>query len=176
MGWFSWARRTRPAPGRRQGTQGGPYAPPSDHGHLPTPLSADRLRAWFTANAYSSFTDADGDIGGIWQGRLFFFFLFGEHQEILQVRGQWHREAAIERLPELLDLCNEWNADRVWPKAYLRVRDDGRVHAVCEVSTDLEHGVTDDQLGQLLHCGITSAGAFFDDLDERYPDPVGSPP
>lgn len=144
--------------------------------HLPSPLSTDRLRAWFATQGYACFTDADGDVGGLWRGRLFYFFLFGEHHEILQVRGQWNREFSIERLGEVLDLCNEWNAERVWPKAYVRVRDDGMVHAVCEVATDLEAGVTEDQLGQLLHCGLSSAAAFFDDLDERYPDPAASAP
>ncbi|HWS58833.1 MAG TPA: YbjN domain-containing protein [Actinotalea sp.] len=193
MGLFSWARRGRPsaasssdssAPGWDGvpigGLLGAPdrRAPAQDPASttMPTAMSTDRLRGWFARHGYACFTDADGDVGGLWRGRLFYFFLFGEHHEILQVRGQWNREFAIERMAELLDLCNEWNAERVWPKAYVRVRDDGMVHAVCEVATDLEHGVTEDQLGQLLHCGLTSASAFFDELDDRYPDPAASAP
>lgn len=188
MGLFSWARRGRPSGSSEDGWDGGPVsgllggpdrtAPvqASVPAHLPTPLSADRLRTWFATHGYACFTDADGDVGGLWRGRLFYFFLFGDRREILQVRGQWNREFAIERLPELLELCNEWNADRVWPKAYLRVRDDGMVHAICEVATDLEHGATDDQLGQLLHCGLTSASVFFDGLDDLYPDPASAAP
>src|SRR3712207_7234969 len=60
-----------------------------------------------------------GDLGGLWRGRLFYFFMFGDRSEILQVRGQWNREASIERLEEVLEACNEWNADRIWPKAYV---------------------------------------------------------
>lgn len=143
---------------------------------MPTPLTADRLRTWFTRHGYTFFVDNENDVGGLWRGRLFYFFLFGEEGEILQVRGQWNREFAIERLTEVLELCNEWNAERIWPKAYLRVRDDGMVHAVCEVATDLEHGATDDQLGQLLHCGLSSANTFFDALDDMFPDPAASAP
>src|SRR3712207_9526794 len=84
-----------------------------------------------------------GDLGGLWRGRLFYFFMFGDRSEILQVRGQWKREASIERLEEGLEACNEWNADRIWPKAYVRVRDNGMGHVIAEVATDLEHGVTD---------------------------------
>ena len=89
------------------------------------------------------------------------------------MRGQWHREVAIERLEEVLDVCNEWNADRIWPKAYVRVRDNGLVHVVSEVATDLEHGATDAQLSQMLFCGLSTGSMFFDALDERYPDPAG---
>jgi hypothetical protein len=143
---------------------------------VPTPVTPARVAEWFSNHEFSYFVDNDGDLGGLWRGRLFYFFLFGEHSEILQVRGQWHREVAIERLEEVLDVCNEWNADRIWPKAYVRVRDNGMVHVVAEVATDLEHGVTDDQLNQLLFCGLSTGSMFFDALDELYPDPAGVAP
>lgn len=147
-----------------------------DEGGVPTPVTPGRIAAWMTENQFSYFVDSDGDLGGLWRGRLFYFFLFGEQSEILQIRGQWHREVAIERLEEVLDLCNEWNADRIWPKAYVRVRDNGRVHVVSEVATDLEHGATDEQLSQMLYCGLSTGNMFFDSLDERYPDPAGVAP
>ena len=143
---------------------------------LPPDVTPARIAAWMTNNQFSYFVDNDGDLGGLWRGRLFYFFLFGEKSEILQVRGQWHREVAIERLEEVLDVCNEWNADRIWPKAYVRVRDNGRVHVVSEVATDLEHGATDSQLSQMLFCGLSTGSMFFDALDERYPDPAGVAP
>ncbi|MBC7291000.1 MAG: YbjN domain-containing protein [Actinotalea sp.] len=143
---------------------------------VPIPLAPTRLTDWFTAHGHTYFVDSDGDVGGLWRGRLFYFFCFGERSEILQVRGQWNREFAIERLTEVLEICNTWNTDRLWPKAYVRVRDDGMVHVTCEVATDLEHGVTDEQLGQLLLCGLSSASAFFDELDELYPDPAAEAP
>ena len=191
MGFFSWVRRVRDVtpelsgsgtsgrplggllggPARDAPAQGGAAEP-----DVPTPLTNERLGAWFTRHGYRYFVDDEGDVGGVWRGRLFYFFLFGEHQEILQVRGQWNREFAIERLPDVLEICNEWNADRIWPKAYVRVRDDGMVHMTCEVATDLEHGVTDAQLGQLLHCGVSATSSFFDTLDEMFPDPAATAP
>jgi hypothetical protein len=143
---------------------------------VPAPVSPARIAAWMTANGFSYFVDSDGDLGGMWRGRLFYFFLFGEHSEILQVRGQWQREVTIERMTEILDICNEWNAERIWPKAYVRVRDNGRVHVVSEVAIDLEHGATDAQLHQALFCGLSTGSMFFDSLEERYPDPVGVAP
>ena len=143
---------------------------------VPSPLTIARIVAWFEANQFSYFVDNDGDIGGLWRGRLFYFFLFGDQSEILQVRGQWNREVAIERLEAVLEACNEWNADRIWPKAYVRVRDNGMVHVIAEVATDLEHGVTDAQLGQLLNCGLSTANVMFDTLDGLYPDPAAVAP
>ncbi|RYV52453.1 YbjN domain-containing protein [Pengzhenrongella frigida] len=143
---------------------------------VPTPLSVARIIAWFEEHEFSYFLDNDGDLGGLWRGRLFYFFLFGEDSEILQIRGQWNREAAIERLEVVLEACNEWNADRIWPKAYVRVRDNGMVHVISEVATDLEDGVTDAQLGQLLNCGLSTGNMLFDAIDELFPDPAAAAP
>jgi len=143
---------------------------------VPTPVTPARITAWFRRNELSYFVDNDGDLGGLWRGRLYYFFLFGDESEILQIRGQWHREVAIERLEEVLNACNEWNAERIWPKAYVRVRDNGMVHVIAEIATDLEHGVTDDQLNQLLFCGLSTGSMFFDSIDELYPDPAAMAP
>ena len=143
---------------------------------MPWPLSIARIVDWFEENGFSYFIDNDGDLGGLWRGRLFYFFMFGDRSEILQVRGQWNREVSIERLEEVLEACNEWNADRIWPKAYVRVRDNGMVHVISEVATDLEHGVTDAQLAQLLHCGLSTGSMLFDAIDEMYPDPAAAAP
>ena len=156
---------------------GRPGAPPQDDDpDVPWPLGIARIVDWFEDNGFSYFIDNDGDLGGLWRGRLFYFFMFGESSEILQVRGQWNREVSIERLEEVLEACNEWNADRIWPKAYVRVRDNGMVHVISEVATDLEHGVTDAQLDQLLHCGLSTGSMFFDAIDEMYPDPAAAAP
>jgi hypothetical protein len=155
---------------------GAPAQSPDDADDVPWPLSIARIVEWFEENGFSYFIDNDGDLGGLWRGRLFYFFLFGERSEILQVRGQWNREVSIERLEEVLEACNEWNADRIWPKAYVRVRDNGMVHIISEVATDLEHGATDAQLGQLLHCGLSTGSMLFDAIDDLYPDPAGQAP
>lgn len=140
------------------------------------PLARNRITTWLQVNGYAHFVDHEGDVGGLWRGRLFHFLLLGEQEEILQVRGQWNREAAIERLGEVLETCNTWNRERIWPKTYARVRDDGMICVVAEESVDLEPGVTDEQLSQLLHCGLSTGSMFFDTLDERFPDPVASAP
>ncbi len=140
------------------------------------PITRARIGAWCLDAGYHYFVDNDGDLGGLWRNRLFYFFLFGEAEEILQIRGQWNRQATIDRLEEVLDVCNAWNEEKVWPKAYVRVRDDGAVQVMCEVATDLEHGVDDAQLAVLLRCGLETGNLFLDSLDALYPDPAEARP
>jgi hypothetical protein len=168
------ARRLGEEAGVLTGPAGTP--PQDDDPDVPWPLSIARIVDWFEENGFSYFIDNDGDLGGLWRGRLFYFFMFGDRSEILQVRGQWNREVSIERLEEVLEACNEWNADRIWPKAYVRVRDNGMIHIISEVATDLEHGASDAQLAQLLHCGLSTGSMLFDAIDEMYPDPAAATP
>lgn len=141
-----------------------------------TPVTRARVIEWISDYGYSYFIDSDGDVGGLWHSRLFYFLIFGARTEILQVRGQWNREISIERIEEVLDFCNEWNTDRIWPKAYFRVRDNGMIQVYGEVSVDLEHGATDDQLDRLLACGLSTSAMMFDALDALYPDPAKAAP
>lgn len=142
----------------------------------PRPLSTERLTERLASLRYHYFVDSEGDVGGLWHGRLFHFYLFGDRQQVLQVRGRWNRRIAIERLGETLALCDRWNRELVWPKCYVRVLDDGYVHVMAEVSTPLGSGVTDAQLATHIQNGLTHARAVFDALDERFPDPAARPP
>ena len=147
----------------------------SDPALFPRPLSRERIASWLQNNGFHYFVDVDGDVGGLWHSRVYFFFLFGDHKEIIQVRGQWNREIAIDRIEEVLEFCNEWNSDMVWPKAYIRIPDSGMIQVCAEVSADFEQGITDEQLAVQLMAALGSQSHFFDGLDGLYPDPAGSP-
>jgi hypothetical protein len=143
---------------------------------VPRPLTVDRIAATLRAVGYHYFVDSEGDVGGVWHGRLFHFFLIGEDRQIFQVRGRWNRRVSIERLPEVLALCDRWNRDLLWPKCYVRVQDDGFVHVVGEISTPFAAGATDAQLTTCVQNGLAYSGAVFDALDRHYPDPAESAP
>lgn len=149
-------------------------ATPSTDGDLEpaAALSRDRVTDWLESSGFSYFIDSEGDVGGLWHGWLFYFLVLGERSDVLQVRGQWHRDLTIERLEEILEVCNEWNAERIWPKTYVRVRDDGSVVVCAEVTADVGSELTAPQLGQLLECGLSTSAMFFEHLDHRYPDPL----
>lgn len=143
---------------------------------LPRPVSRGRIEEWCAREDFTFFVDSEGDLGGFWNNRLYYFLVFGERHEVLQVRARWNREVNIERLEEILDLCNAWNAERVWPKAYVRVLDNGTINVMAESSHDLEHGATDAQLSRLLSCAIGTGTLFFDEVDRLYPDPAAEAP
>lgn len=138
----------------------------------PTKVTHERLKAWLEDAGFAYFTDSDGDLGGIWHNRIFYLLALGANAEVLQVRGQWHREARLDHLSAILEVCNTWNGERIWPKSYARVRDDGTVVACTDLTIDVEHGATDAQLDLLLRCGLATGTAFFDRLDEEFPDPL----
>lgn len=128
------------------------------------PVTRERIEAFLAVNGWTYGIDPDGDVGGQWDDNLFYFLRMGEAHEVLQVRGRWKRVVAPEREAELLRTLNDLNGDLVWPKLYVRAEDDGLV-VYSEVATDLEHGASDDQLGQLLACGLFTGLKAFEHLD-----------
>ena len=75
----------------------------------------------------------------------------------------------------MLLVVNDWNRERLWAKTYLRLEDDD-VALYGEVSTDLGHGVTDDQLGQLVSCGLGTNAQLFAALRDLLPGAGPSAP
>lgn len=112
--------------------------------------------------------DDDGDIGGYWDGHLFYFFRMGGAQEYLQVRGRWNRKVGVDQFDRVVHLVNIWNQEKLWPKAYVR-HEDQLVGVYAEHTVDYEHGVTDQQIDLHLACGITTALRLFEHLDEQFP-------
>lgn len=133
-----------------------------------TPLTRDRVAAYLLARGYRFVLDDDGDLTGTWDGSRFWFLLLGEHGEILQVRGRWQRTLPTSRRTSVLLAVNDWNRERIWPKVYVR-EEDGELALYSEVSVDLEHGVTTDQLAQLVACGLGTGVQMFSVLDELLP-------
>ena len=132
------------------------------------PLSRDRVTAALDGRDMRYGIDDDGDVGGYWDGHLFYFFIMGQNEEYLQVRGRWNRKVAVDQATPLLELVNEWNASHLWPKGYVRVEDDV-VGVYVEHTVDYEHGLSDQQADLHLACGISTGLQLFEHLDEQYP-------
>lgn len=134
------------------------------------PLSRGRVGAYLTRRGYRFLVDDDGDLTGTWDGSRFWFLLLGDHSEIIQIRGRWHRTLPVTQRSAMLLAANDWNRERIWPKVYIR-EEDGEVALYSEVSIDLENGVTDIQLAQLLACGLGTGVQTFTALDALLPEP-----
>lgn len=130
------------------------------------PLTNDLIGSTLQARDFTFATDDDGDIYGNWEGCLIYFFRIGEQQEMLQVRVLIGRTFEIGAVPRLYEFCNAWNHDRLWPKAYVHVADDGLARVVGEVIADYEHGVTAAQLDQVMVGGIATGCQLADAVEE----------
>ncbi|MDM4723127.1 YbjN domain-containing protein [Micromonospora sp. WMMA1363] len=120
------------------------------------PLTGELIATVLAGRGYVVETDPAGDLVGRWADSLIWFLRPGAAGELLQVRTVAAPTFPIEYVPALHVFCNAWNHDRLWPKAFVHVEDDGWARVCGEVITDLEHGVTPHQLNQLLDCGITT--------------------
>lgn len=133
------------------------------------PLTNDLIGSVLAARDFTWSTDDDGDIYGNWEGCLISFFRIGERQEMLQIRALVGRTFEIGSVPRLYEFCNSWNHDRLWPKAYVHVGDDGRARLVGEVVADFEHGVTPAQLDQVMVGGIATGCQLADAVETLEP-------
>ncbi|MFU8850539.1 YbjN domain-containing protein [Micromonospora sp. SL1-18] len=134
----------------------GPDGPLAGPPQALRPLTGELIAAVLANRGYAVAEDADGDLVGRWEQHLIWFHRRGAAGELLQVRTVAAHRFGIERVPELYAFCSSWNHDRLWPKAFVHVADDGLAQVCGEVTTDLERGVTPHQLDQLIDCGITT--------------------
>lgn len=137
-------------------------------GPVPLPLTRAQVKSVLDAHEFSYVTDDDGDFGGMWGEHRIWIMLMGDKEEILQVRGTWARAVPASARASVVRTLNDWNRERVFPKLYARRRpgtDVMDVHA--ESSTDLEHGVTAEQLDVLVMSGLETAMLAFDHLDAQ---------
>ncbi|MFC0508610.1 YbjN domain-containing protein [Micromonospora costi] len=138
------------------GFEDGPDDPLTGHPRHLRPLTGELIAAVLGNRGYTVAADAEGDLVGRWDDNLVWFLRLGEAGELLQIRTMVAPTFPIERVPALHEFCNTWNHDRLWPKAFVHVDDDGRARVCGEVIADLERGVTPHQLDQLLDCGIST--------------------
>ncbi|WP_416443098.1 YbjN domain-containing protein [Leucobacter sp. HNU] len=143
---------------------------PAAAGGALAPLSKDRVKHALENAGWQYRVDSDGDIGGGWENGFFYFFVNGEKQELFCVRGTWYGELDQSDFERALVACNTWNTEKLWPKTYARPDDEGKVRVHCELNVDYEHGLTDEQLMQHLLCVINTGGAFFESLNEQFPE------
>ncbi|MFN8535069.1 MAG: YbjN domain-containing protein [Dehalococcoidia bacterium] len=89
--------------------------------------------------------------------------LGGRDRQILSVRAVGQIPIARTEFEKVLDLCNEWNSDRRWPKAYLYRRtpadDVGAIYL--EENIDLAPGVHQELLEDWLDTMRSASVEFW---------------
>lgn len=129
---------------------------------LVQPLTQEMITDALNARDFHYFVDEDGDVAGNFQGNLIYFFRIGSAHEMLQVRAMVQHVFGMDDVRRLYEFCNAWNHDQLWPKAYVHVNDDGTVSVIGEVIADWEHGVTPEQVDQVVICGIATGCQLAD--------------
>lgn len=114
--------------------------------------------------------DDEGDIRGAWEHGSFFFLIDDEDDELLCVRGYWRGRLVDDEYLRALEICNLWNADRLWPKTFVGRDDDGSIRLNAEHTVDYAPGVTDEQLAQHVRCAVGTSMAFFAEADDAFPE------
>jgi hypothetical protein len=140
----------------------------SGTGAAPAPLTRARLEAALRAQDWKYRVDSDGDVGGVWDGNFFYFFLSGTKKAILNIQSRWRKDLPPSMLGELVAELNEWHRSHRWPKAYAVVKDPEHLLVLAELQIDWETGVTDEQLKAHLMCGIATSLQLFGHLEQKF--------
>lgn len=138
------------------------------------PLTLSAVTAVLDDLEAKYFVDGDDAVGGVWENGYFYFFLLADDGEapVFQVYGQWERALPAELYPQAAVFANEWNAERAWPKAFVRSLDDDSVGLYGELTVDFGPVVTHEQLDRAVNAGLSSALALFDEAALTFPEAV----
>lgn len=133
------------------------------------PLTRERVSQALTRLGVNHGLDEDGDPVSLWEDYIVRFICTGERLEVFQIRGLWGPTPPADRRGDLLEFCNEWHDTHRWPTAFLH-REGELTFVFGDITTDLEHGVTDLQLEQLIRCGVGTCASLFTDLKAAFPE------
>ena len=134
------------------------------------PISQERLRAALEVLDTKYRTDDDGEFTGWWGDYQWMRFnVAGQAGDVLHIWGVWAPRPPVGLAGALGSVLNTWNAEKLWPKAYLMERGDV-LEVRTELNIDCEGGVTDAWLVQQVKCGVGTTGQLFEHLEASYPE------
>src|SRR5579883_3502039 len=88
----------------------------------------------------------------------------GTNNQIYVITCHSNKRYGREEWPRIVYLCNRWNAERRWPKAYLYVKDpkvDQEGVILLEEQLDLEKGVHQELLSDFTETVISAGSKFW---------------
>lgn len=143
-------------------------------GELPA-ITLERVEQSLTRLGYSFVQDEDHPevLRARFDDYRFHILLAGAHRSVLQTRGRWNHSVDISRKVEMIKLCNEWNMNRVWPKAYVRRESESVLALYGEVNTDYLCGAADAQIDRAIECGLSTVISFFREIEARLGSDLG---
>lgn len=130
-----------------------------------TEFGRDRVVSYLVGKDLKFTLDDEGDIIGIWDGNPFWFLFLGPGGAFFQLRGRWHRKVSHQNRTLAMQALNDWNREKLWPKAFIREDDDGLQNSVFgETTFDFSEGVTDKQLHYTIEYSLQCTLQLFEHL------------
>lgn len=102
---------------------------------------------------------------------LFDFRVFDDGS-MFSIHAMWNRVPSIDKRSELIEFSASVNSQRVAPKTYVQVDDNGMIWVTGETTLLTVAGITDDQLISFIGDSFGAIKSLFQELDTMYPDPV----
>ncbi|WP_167143952.1 YbjN domain-containing protein [Canibacter zhoujuaniae] len=130
------------------------------------PLSQELIIKHFTNKGIHYFTTDRGLLGATFRDVQFLFAITGNRQELLCISGQWHRIISANALELVRAFISDWHRDKLFPKAYIRIDDDGTLQTITEVTVDYEYGLTFDQLQTHIDRAVINTLDFVTELED----------
>jgi len=130
------------------------------------PVSRERIRAVLDKRSVRHKIDKDGDLVVSMSADEdvpydVAVFLSIENEYIFAVRAIPSAEIAQDKQSDAILFANKWNKVKRWPKAFLH---DGYNRVVGELHHDLEQGVHDELLEDMVRMSISASWAMFKEL------------
>ncbi len=95
----------------------------------------------------------------------FVFMSSGHENEVYSIYAESSTFINSQDFDRAIRVCNTWNTEKRWPKAYLRIRQDsGRSYGriMLEGQMDLEKGIHQELFDDFSGTIIASANAFWE--------------
>jgi hypothetical protein len=156
--------RRRPKPTRSAQLTGRPAEPTGRTLVTPTIPLVEQLLDEFGLRHQ---IDEDGDLVVRWEKCSIYFFLYGQHHEMLQARMYLNRRFSVDTRATLTLLLDEWNRTKLFPKAFTILPDDGMVGICAEQCYDFEAGATRGQFKYAIGIWIDTLLRFSDWLEDQ---------
>lgn len=109
------------------------------------------------------YIDRDGDYAVHVGDLMINLIATGRHDDVYSIMCSNSKEYEGDQLAYAIGCCNEWNADKRWPKAYVRRKTEqlgGRI--ILEQSLDLETGIHQELLNDFTRIILICCVQFWE--------------
>ncbi|WP_454301370.1 hypothetical protein [Salana multivorans] len=141
------------------------------------PLTEDRVAATFDRRGEHYGRNDSGQIGGFWDGHLYFFYVLSDGLSALQVRSRWNRDLSLVHHGRVLEPSTTGAGTRSGPRSTpsrtgRTVRRASRTTAASSPSSrsTTRTASPTSKLDEHIACSLGTIGQFFDYLDEQFPE------